>query len=162
MNLKEHSTLKSSRGVVIRKATEKDLGAILDIENFSFSLIDRFPASLFSHYLHKYKDGFFVVLEPSGSVVGYAIIVKSKGNAYLFSIAVHPENRNQGYAELLLNFLESKCVQMGLSKLCLDVRFDNAAALELYTKLGYVKVKKKKNFYGDGIDAFLMEKFVSS
>ena len=146
--------------MLIRKATEKDLCAILDIENFSFDFFDRFPESLFSYHLHKNADGFFVVLEPNGSVVGYAILVKRNNSAYLFSIAVHPESRNRGYAELLLTFLESQCAQMGVQKLCLDVRFDNAVALELYTKLGYVKVRTKKDFYGEGVDAFLMEKVV--
>lgn len=152
--------MEPTHKIVIRKATKNDLAAILDIEDFSFDWFDRFPASLFLYYMHKYNDGFFVVLGPSGSVVGYAIIVEARNHAYLFSIAVHPEKRNNGYGELLLKFLESNCSEKGFSKLRLDVRVDNKAAVELYKKLGYIEVKKKKNFYGDGIDAFLMEKTV--
>ena len=153
--------MEPPNGTIIRKATESDLAAILNIEDFSFDFFDRFPSSLFLYYMHKYNDGFFVVLEASGSVVGYAIVVKSRNHAYLFSIAVHPENRNQGYGELMLKFLESNCSEKGFSKLRLDVRVDNKAAVELYKKLGYTEVKKKRNFYGNGIDAFLMEKILS-
>lgn len=154
--------MESTCKTVIRKATASDLAAILKIEDFSFDFFDRFPSSLFLHYMQNYNDDFFVVLEASGSVVGYAIIVKTRNHAYLFSIAVHPENRNKGYGELMLKFLESKCNEKGFSKLRLDVRIDNKAAVELYKKMGYTEVKKKRNFYGNGIDAFLMEKsFVS-
>ena len=67
---------------------------------------------------------------------------------------------NQGYAELLLNALESKCRKKCLLKLRLDVRVDNKNAIELYTKHGFITVRTKKDFYGTGLDALMMEKTV--
>ena len=146
---------------VIRKATKSDLDSILTIENSSFGWFDRFPESLFLFYLWKFEDGFFVILGSSGSVVGYAIVVDGRRCAYLFSIAVHPNSRNKGYGEMLLKFLESDCRKKRIPKVRLDVKIGNDAAVELYKKLGYVEVKKKKNYYGDGLDALMMEKTVS-
>lgn len=150
----------TSTGVKIRKATKDDLRAIKTIEDNSFNWFERFPESLFLYYIRKLKDGFFVELEPSGAIVGYAILVKTKQYAYIFSIAVLPKNRKQGYGELLLKFLATRCTEKHIPKIRLDVKVDNNAAIELYKKLGYIEVKKKKNYYGDGLDALMMEKML--
>jgi len=152
--------LLKSVGVKIRKATKDDLIAIKTIEDNSFDWFERFPESLFLYYICKLKDGFFVLLEPSGEVVGYTILVDTKQYAYIFSIAILPKNRNQGYAELLLKFLAARCTEKHISKIRLDVRVDNTAAIELYKKLGYNEIKKKKNYYGNGLDALMMEKML--
>jgi ribosomal-protein-alanine N-acetyltransferase len=145
-------------GTVIRKATKQDLPDIIRIEAASFDFFDRFPVTLFLYYLHKFKDGFFVILDLTGSIVGYAIIAGTNRFGYILSIAVHPDNRNQGFAKVLIMFLESECREKRIPKLRLDVRVDNQSAIELYKKLGLEEVKVKKNFYGDGIDALMMEK----
>lgn len=150
----------TSKRIEIRKATKEDLSAIITIEDNSFDWFERFPESLFLYYIRKLKDGFFVALEPSGEIAGYAILVDTKHYAYVFSIAVLPKKRNQGYAEFLLKFLATRCTEKHIPKIRLDVRVDNKAAVELYKKLGYTKVNKKKDYYGDGLDALMMEKIV--
>ncbi len=147
-------------GTVIRKATREDLPDILRIETASFDFFDRFPVTLFLYYLQKFRDGFFVVLDIKGSIVGYTILAATNRFAYILSIAIHPINRNQGFAKELIRFLESRCRENSIPKLRLDVRIDNQAAIELYKKLGLTEVKIKKNFYGNGIDAVMMEKTV--
>lgn len=158
--MRRHINLLSSNEVTIRKATKDDLKAIKTIEDTSFDWFERFPESLFLYYIHKLKDGFFVASEPSGAIVGYAILVDTKHYAYIISIAVLPKKRNQGYAEFLLKFLATRCTEKHIPKIRLDVRVDNKAAVELYKKLGYTKVNKKKDYYGDGLDALMMEKTV--
>jgi ribosomal-protein-alanine N-acetyltransferase len=160
LNIWRHICLQSSNGIKIRKATKDDLSAIITIEDTSFNWFERFPESLFLYYIRKLKDGFFVVLEPSGAIVGYAILVDVKNYSYIFSIAILPKKRNQGYAELLLKFLTKRCTEKHIPKIRLDVRVDNNAAVELYKKLGYTEVNNKKDYYGDGLDALMMEKMI--
>ena len=131
------------------------------IENASFDWHEVFPLTQFLYYLRRFKDGFFVVVDSSGSVIGYAILANTPSLSYVLSIAVHPKNRNQGCAGMLLNFLETRCRENGISKIRLDVRVTNTAAIELYKKLGLVEIRRKKNFYGNEIDAILMEKTVA-
>ena len=150
--------MEHSNEPVVRTATKNDLDDIMQIEKASFEWYDRFPATLFIHYLQKFEDGFFVALDPYSSIVGYAILADSKSVGYVLSIAVHPKFRNQGYAELLLSFVESKCREKCILLLRLDVRVDNVVAIELYKKLGFVQLRLKKDFYGKGLDALLMEK----
>ncbi|PVX23959.1 MAG: ribosomal-protein-alanine N-acetyltransferase [Candidatus Bathyarchaeum sp.] len=154
------NALEQSSDAIIRKATRDDIEQILQIEYASFDLFECFSHGLFCYYLRTFEDGFFVALDASGSIVGYTILAYNKRCGYVLSIAVHPKNRHQGYAELLLKALEFKCHENHLSKLRLDVRVDNKNAIELYKKLGFVAVRTKKDFYGDGIDALMMEKAV--
>ncbi len=146
---------------MIRNATKNDIEGILEIEKASFKWFDGFSKSVFYQYLNEFRDGFFVVLGKSGSIVGYAILADKKGNGYLLSIAVHPKSRNKGIAASLLKYLESKCRKKGFPKLMLEVREDNKRAIDVYKKQGLVEVAKKKDFYGDRVDALVMEKTVS-
>jgi len=144
--------------VKIRNATKTDIDGIMEIENSSFEWFDTFPKALFNQYLNEYRDGFYVVVDQSESIVGYAILAEDNGNGYLLSIAVHPKSRNRGVAVLLLKFLESKCRENGFRKLTLEVRVDNKHAIEVYRKLGLTAVGMKIGFYGDGANALMMKK----
>jgi ribosomal-protein-alanine N-acetyltransferase len=148
--------------LIIRSATKEDISKIMEIELESFEFGEVFPVRQFLYYLNMFKDGFVVVVNSSGSIVGYAILACTKNLGYVLSIAVHPKNRNKGYANALLEFLEIKCRENGVSNLRLDVRVSNTAAIELYKKLGLAELRVKKNFYGKGIDALSMGKTVSS
>jgi [ribosomal protein S18]-alanine N-acetyltransferase len=143
---------------IVRTATLDDITAIMNIENASFDWFTRFPEIMFIYYLRRFSDFFFVVLDSSESIVGYTFLEPNRGCGYVMSIAVHPRSRNQGYAELLLEALESEGVEKGLTKMKLDVRKSNLAAIELYKKLGFVKVHTKMDYYGPGMDALTMEK----
>jgi ribosomal-protein-alanine acetyltransferase len=150
--------LEPPRETIVRTATVDDIAAIMHIENASFDWFTRFPEIMFIYYLRRFSDFFFVVLDSSKSIVGYTFMEPKRGCGYVMSVAVHPRNRNQGYAELLLEALESECAEKGLSKIKLDVRKENLAAIELYNKLGFVKVHTNRDYYGPGMDALTMEK----
>jgi len=154
----ETKNLELKKGIVVRNATEDDLHKIMEIERASFKRADVFPRALFQKYLRELNDGFFAIFDKRGSIVGYAILGEKDGKGYLISIAIHPQRRNQGFATSLLKFLESKCYEKGFTTMTLEVRADNKNAIEIYKKLGFVEVKKKKCFYEDGADALVMEK----
>lgn len=146
--------------IEIRTATKDDVPKILEIEDVSFEGFDRFTESLFFLYLVKFKDGFFVAVDECGSIFGYAIMSNTRRCGYVLSIAVHPKKRRQGCAKLLMKAMESRCQEQQFSKLRLEVRVENKSAVELYKKIGLVKVGTRKNFYGDGLDALTMEKIL--
>ncbi|MCW4034620.1 MAG: hypothetical protein NWF03_04580, partial [Candidatus Bathyarchaeota archaeon] len=75
--------METSDKPVVRKATKNDLDDIMQIEKESFEWYDRFPATLFIHYLNKFKDGFFIALDPYSSIVGYVILADSKSLGYV-------------------------------------------------------------------------------
>ena len=147
--------------MIIRNATKEDISEIMEIELESFEFGEVFPVRQFLYYLEMLKDDFFVVVNSSGLIRGYAILACTQTLGYVLSIAVHPKNRKQGYARALFEFLEVKCREKGISELRLDVRVTNTAAIGLYKKMGLVELRIKKNFYGKGQDALSMGKNVS-
>ena len=154
----ENIVLEPPSQTIVRNATIDDIAGIMNIENASFDWSNRFPEIMFIYYLRRFTDFFFVVLDSSDSVAGYTFMEPKRGCGYVMSIAVHPRNRNQGYAELLLEALESECSKNGLKKMKLDVRKENLVAIKLYKKLGFIKVHTNRDYYGPGIDALTMEK----
>ena len=71
-------------------------------------------------------------------------------------LAVLPNYRNNGYAQLLINnfvkFLSGK------EFLYLEVRENNIKAIELYKKIGFEQYNIRKHYYRDGVNAILFRK----
>lgn len=88
---------------------------------------------------------------------GYADMRIIAGEAEIYSIAVAPEFRRQGIGEELLRHLTDRSRELGLSRVLLDVRAGNEAAMQLYAKLGFREVGRRKAYYAKGgEDAVLM------
>ncbi len=87
----------------------------------------------------------FLVAVSGKNVVGYLGCHHIAGEGYITNIAVHPEHRRQGIACALI----SAAIQQGaaLSRLTLEVRKSNAAAIALYESRGFVKDGIRPRFY---------------
>ena len=70
----------------------------------------------------------------------------------------HPDNRRQGLASQLLQALYHHAQAHGLSRILLEVRAGNDAALALYQHQGFVECGRRRGYYTNGEDAILMEK----
>ncbi len=78
------------------------------------------------------------------------------GHVYTLDVAV--KYRRKGVGIKLLDEIERIFVKMG-AKLCyLEARKDNLAALELYHKHGYVKMKELRDYYKDAHGVQLRKK----
>ena len=70
--------------------------------------------------------------------------------------------RRLGAGEALLNELKLKCLEKGLAFITLEVRAGNHPAINLYKKLGYEEVGRRKNYYvNPSEDAVLMTLYLS-
>ena len=69
------------------------------------------------------------------------------GEAELFKITVAPHCRRRGIGTSLLLGFEELCREDGCVSVFLEVRAGNAAALSLYSKLGYRMVGRRKKYY---------------
>jgi len=77
----------------------------------------------------------------------------------ILNLAVHPDYRRKGLGENLLRRVLAACVELGIRQVRLEVRLNNTAALNLYSKVGFSRVGVRKNYYPDtGEDAVLMDK----
>jgi ribosomal-protein-alanine acetyltransferase len=94
-----------------------------------------------------------LVAKTNGKIVGFIIgMIHIERNAlvgHILTVDVSPSHRRRGIAQRLLQKLEEIFKEKGVKSCRLEVREDNIAALKLYQKLGYKKIGKLENYYGD-------------
>jgi ribosomal-protein-alanine N-acetyltransferase len=103
---------------------------------------------------------FLVATNDADQIVGYAaVLVVAPGvEADVLTVAVLPEYARQGIATHFMNELEKWSKDKQALAMMLEVGVDNSGAIALYEKLGYKTITTRKNYYGQGLDAFVMRK----
>ena len=80
-------------------------------------------------------------------VAGYVGSQSVMGESDMMNIAVHPDYRRRGLAEMLVAELVTALKNAGNTCLTLEVRASNAPAIALYEKTGFSQVGLRKNYY---------------
>ena len=103
---------------------------------------------------------FLVATNEADEIVGYAaVLVVAPGvEADVLTVAVLPEYARQGIATHFMNELEKWSKGKQALAMMLEVGVENSGAIALYEKLGYQTIATRKNYYGPGLDAFVMRK----
>ena len=89
----------------------------------------------------------WLVAEDEGAVVGYVGSQTVFPETDMMNVAVLPERRREGIAEVLIDSLITELKRMGSSSLTLEVRVSNLPAVSLYQKLGFCQVGRRPNYY---------------
>lgn len=103
-------------------------------------------------------DSVFIVAKREGEVVGFAfarLITNTDAQNQppvlkeieLYNIAVNPIFQNLAAGQVLLDHLLIKTVEHGGSKIWLEVRESNNAAIQFYRKNGFKPIYTRNNFY---------------
>jgi ribosomal-protein-alanine N-acetyltransferase len=153
----------------IRQFEKDDLPGIMRIERASFHH-DAWPRELFLEYCAA-EPVLFLVAKVDGRIAGYSIATLALPNrdckggatavrAEIESLAVLPRDRNRGIATALLKATIRKARRSGAGVLSLMVRRNNQSAIQLYRKLGFVRVATIANYYPDGAAAWRMRNTV--
>ena len=132
------------------------LAEILRIEEASFShpwgesaLRQELTANPLAHYL-----GCFC----QGELIAFAGMWLVVDEGQIANVAVAPAWRRQGVGRLLMEQMIAKCIALGGTRLCLEVRQSNQPARMLYTALGFQEVGLRKGYYTQPTeDAILMD-----
>ncbi len=76
----------------------------------------------------------------------------------MLKLSVRPECRRQGVSRTLMTFLLNQAREKKASKVLLEVRPSNQAALALYQSLGFEALYRRPRYYdSEGEDALVME-----
>ncbi len=147
-----------TEGSLIREVRADDLDALLELESISFES-DRLSRRSFVRWI-KGENRVFLVLEYEGALVGYGLVLLHRGTrlARLYSIALNPKTRGQGFGRMLLQALEEEAVAEGRLFMRLEVSKQNPAAIKLYQRLGYTVFGELPDYYEDHTDALRMQK----
>lgn len=147
----------SPAAVVVRDATHTDLQALLALEALFPG--DRMSARQYRRHLANPGARMRVAMA-AGALVGASVLFFRRGStaARLYSLIVAPAARGQGLGRRLLDDAEQGAGARGCSRLRLEVRADNAAAIALYRQRGYQSVGRIDGYYEDGADALRFHK----
>ncbi|MFX1566037.1 MAG: GNAT family N-acetyltransferase [Promethearchaeota archaeon] len=152
------------QGIVVRKAEPTDIPAIMRI-NLD-TLPENYPEYFFRQIQERYAEAFFVAVK-EGKVIGY-IMCRMEGGishfglrwvrrGHIVSVAVLQEYRRQNIAsELITQSMKALEMVYAAKEVILEVRISNQAAVKLYDKLRFKRIRTLRTYYRNGEDAQLM------
>ena len=102
---------------------------------------------------------YWLVAVQEGVLLGYIGSQSVLGESDMMNVAVHPDHRRKGVAEMLILQLMQDLKQRENLNLSLEVRASNMPAITLYEKLGFDTVGRRPNYYRHPKeDALIMKK----
>ncbi|MFN6960699.1 MAG: ribosomal protein S18-alanine N-acetyltransferase [Rhodocyclaceae bacterium] len=129
--------------MTIETMTRADLDAVLAIEGS----VQAFPWTR-GNFLDALDAGYDAwVMREGGRVIGFAIVMHAVDEAHLLVIAIAPERQRQGRGRSLLEFVATRARLAGMTRLLLEVRPSNAAALAFYRKAGFAEIGRRRAYY---------------
>ena len=138
----------------IRSMRLEDIERILEIENRCYP--EPWTEGMFKHELTGNQVSVFFVLEESGVIIGYAGMWIIVDDMHVTNVAVHPDFQGNGHSKQLMFALFEQARMAGCKRSTLEVRKSNKTAISLYEKLGYKTIGRRKKYYSNNEDAFVM------
>ena len=77
--------------------------------------------------------------------------------ADITTIAVAQDFRRMGIGSDMVKLMMSHASQRGAGRMLLEVRCTNQSAIDFYQTFGFEVIAQRPNYYGPGLDAFVME-----
>ena len=130
---------------VMARQRERLLSELLHIDGESFAAPWNLSPPAFRHACRATSEHRVIIASSSdadgsatGSAIGYVIVGRSAGQAYLQRLAVHPSHRRTGIARSLVWHASQWAGTRGADSMLVNTEPTNAAALALYHSLWFV------------------------
>lgn len=152
----------------VREASWSDIPALAALDERLFGAQAWSAATWWAEFAGRPRRAYVVLAAPSAAtasaeISGYAGVDLGGEVADVMTIAVAPDRRGQGHGHRLLAWLVATAAASGAAHLMLEVRADNAAALALYERCGFVRIAHRRRYYQPGdVDAVIMRKDLRS
>ena len=149
----------------IRRFRSDDLNRVMEV---NYECLPENYSSYFYLDLYRRFPETFLVAEMEDLIQGYIMCRIERGFSklrsfkpsrlcHVVSIAVRPKYRRRGIATaLLIEAMRNGRENSGATECFLEVRVSNDPAINLYEKIGFVKMKRNHGYYIDGEDAWMM------
>lgn len=129
---------------MIKKMQSEHVPAVAELEKICF--LDPWSEKSVASELDN-PLSYWLVWEEDGTVLGYVGSQTVLGETDMMNVAVHPDARRKGIAEALILALVEGLQEQESHCLTLEVRASNLPAINLYEKLGFSQIGKRKNYY---------------
>ena len=144
--------------VLIRKAEERDLDQIAELEKVCFPE-DPWSCASFYNEIVENDRTLYLTAWDGEKIAGYMGIWEILDEGHITNVAVSPLYRRQGIGEKLIDEILRITSMHGIKSWTLEVRVDNEPAIRLYEKMGFRKEGLRRKYYTyDGTDALIMWK----
>ena len=139
----------------VRRAIPDDATKIAEIESKCFS--EPWSEQMLRSYILQGADVFVVSTE--GEMCGFSVLDRSLvTEAEIHNVAILPEYRGKKLSRLLMDAMVSTARENGVTRIMLEVRASNQAAISLYTAYGFEKVGIRAGYYRNPTEnAILMD-----
>ncbi len=125
--------------------SQKLVPEVAKIEQLCFS--EPWSEQAYFDALHREDYCYLVAINEQGKAVGMCGLIIGPFEAEVTNVAVHPDYRGQGIANLLLEALLQSGDKTGITAYTLEVRTGNHTAIHLYEKFGFAREGIRPDFY---------------
>jgi len=121
----------------------EDIAAVSAIE----SRIYPFPWTC-GNFADSLRSGYSAWLMKDGeTLLGYALMMLVSDEVQLLNIGIVPEHQGAGHGAALLQHLCRVARRHGATRMFLEVRPSNVAALALYSRHGFAEIGLRRDYY---------------
>lgn len=142
--------------MIIFHAHEGDLDAIMALEESGF-VHGRWSRESWATELTAPDRQVLAYRDAEGRLVAVVTMQLVDDFGDLLRVVVAPERRGQGIARKLLIASLLMAQASGAVRVLLEVEEDNAPALSVYGRLGFSPIDRRRDYYGPGRHAIVME-----
>ena len=138
-----------------------DLPQVMELERLAFP--KPWTPGLFLHELKLSFSRLHLARTANGTrrLLGYVCWWLVGDEVHILNLAVHPEARRHGTGRALVQRVLDDAAAHRAASVSLEVRHDNTGALALYRDMGFSEIGLRRNYYGHGEDAIIMERRLS-
>lgn len=130
---------------MIRKAKVEDIFSIEKLEKASFEtslginfLLNEIESNELAHYF---------VIDLNKEIIGYIGVRIYDDSCEIFNFVIKETYQNQGYGQMLLDYLIEYIKLFKVTNINLEVRKSNKKALRFYYKNDFLKSHIRKDYY---------------
>lgn len=144
--------------LLFRQMEPKDLETVKSIDKLAFP--NPWPENAFQYELEKNTNARLWVGEikegEKSTIVALAVIWIILDEAHIGTIAIHPGFQNRGCGQQFLAFICEQLISENLTRIFLEVRQSNDAAIHLYQKFGFSIDGERKHYYRDNNETAIL------
>lgn len=140
-------------GLGVRRATPADLDAIMEVERAAHA--HPWQRESFEREFTLEWSRIWVATEGE-RVAGFLAFWRVLDELHILDVAVHPDFQRRGIARGMLEMLIALGHAHEVISVLLEVRVSNKPAIALYKRLGFERMGRRKRYYDDGEDAWVM------
>lgn len=138
---------------------KEDISEIAKLEKLCFS--QPWSEKAFLDAITGGNSCFVAAKATENLIAGYGGMYFAAGEGYIYNIAVKKEFRGQKIGQAIIQKLIDYSLEKNLEFLSLEVRESNTPAINLYKKMNFKIIGKRKGFYScPKEDAFIMTLFL--